>query len=250
MKIDWCFDTADVARVKDFFKQFANDAFVRRRIRSNLCQNKPEVASDQVWEVLVGCLMTTQQKSGPDSRVTKFLSIEPFPLSLGVCREQIDISEFVSNILRDYGGIRRYERIGDELQQNFLHLEQGGWAALLSVCDGIRVQPSPASELIAARFVDTHLKGFGPKQARNLLQGLGLSRYEVPIDSRLAKRLNEWGFPVGLTATALGDRNYYEFVSGGFQRLAEAAGIVPCVLDAAIFTSFDQGKWTDDNVTW
>ena len=29
------------------------------------------------------------------------------------------------------------------------------------------------------------LAGFGPKQARNLLQGLGLTRYEIPIDSRI-----------------------------------------------------------------
>ncbi len=53
-----------------------------------------------------------------------------------------------------------------------------------------------------------------------------------------------------LTANALGDKNYYGFVSEGFQRLAEACGIMPCVLDAAVFSSFDKGKWPDENPPW
>ena len=112
------------------------------------------------------------------------------------------------------------------------------------------MHPCPESERGAARFVDEKFKGFGPKQSRNLLQGLGLSRYEVPIDSRITKWLNEFGFPIRLTASALADRNYFEFVSDGFQRLAEACGIAPCVLDAAIFSSFDDGGWTEENVVW
>ena len=93
-------------------------------------------------------------------------------------------------------------------------------------------------------------KGFGPKQSRNLLQGLGISRFEIPIDSRITKWLNSIGFPVKLTANALQDRNYYNFVSDGFQKLCEACDIMPCVLDAAIFSSFDEGKWTEENVVW
>ena len=48
----------------------------------------------------------------------------------------------------------------------------------------------------------------------------------------------------------LQDRNYYNFVSDGFQKLCEACDIMPCVLDAAIFSSFDDGKWTEENVVW
>jgi hypothetical protein len=62
--------------------------------------------------------------------------------------------------------------------------------------------------------------------------------------------LNEFGFPVRLSATALADQNYFEFVSDGFQKLAKACGVVPCVLDAAIFSSFDGDAWTDENVLW
>jgi hypothetical protein len=96
--------------------------------------------------------------------------------------------------------------------------------------------------------MEDKFKGFGPKQSRNLLQGLGLSRFEIPIDSRITKWLNAIGFPLKLTANALQDRNYYNFVSDGFQKLCEACEIMPCVLDAAIFSSFDEGKWTEENV--
>jgi len=90
----------------------------------------------------------------------------------------------------------------------------------------------------------------GPKQSRNMLQRLGLSRFEIPIDSRIAKWLNAFGVPVHLNAWPLPDGDYYNFVSQGFQSLCEACEIFLCVLDASMFPSFDGGKWTADNVAW
>jgi len=49
---------------------------------------------------------------------------------------------------------------------------------------------------------------------------------------------------------SLGDRYYYDFVSEGLQHLCKKAGVFPCVLDAAIFTSFDAGGWTEDMLVW
>jgi hypothetical protein len=34
-----------------------------------------------------------------------------------------------------------------------------------------------------AEMINDTLLGFGPKQSRNLLQRLGLTKYEIPIDS-------------------------------------------------------------------
>ena len=75
----------------------------------------------------------------------------------------------------------------------------------------------------------------------------GDSIYEIPIDSRITKWLNDFGFPIKLSATALADHNYYNFVSDGFQVICKACDIKPCVMDAVIFSSFDK-KWTKDNV--
>ncbi len=101
----------------------------------------------------------------------------------------------------------------------------------------------------SAEYINDHLKGFGPKQARNLLQSLGLTRYEIPVDSRIIKWLNEFGFPIKLSSTGLTDKNYYNFILDGLQQLCERSGVYPCVLDAAIFSSFDT-EWPEDKLKW
>ncbi len=250
MKIIWQVEGDDIARVKEFFDLHRDNAFVKMRIATNLKEDKPPVTKELFWEVMIACLLTTQQRSGPGSAVTRFISTSPCLLRHELCRGQTDLDVFVTKILGEFGGLRRSTTIGREAKANWNYLEDDGWEATLEVLEQVRLRPSPESERHAARFVDENFKGFGPKQSRNLLQGLGLSRYEVPIDSRITKWLNEFGFPIWLTANALGDRNYFEFVSDGFQRLAEACGIAPCVLDAAIFSSFDDGGWTEENVVW
>ena len=250
MKIVWDIDAGDIARVKQFFDLHRGNPFVRGRIATNLRDHKPPVTKELFWEVMIACLLTTQQRSGPGSPVTRFISSSPFLLRHEVCRGQTDLDVFVTRVLSEFGSLRRSTTIGREAKANSAYLEDGGWQATSEVLEQVRLHPCPEAERDAARFVDEKFKGFGPKQSRNLLQGLGLSRYEVPIDSRITKWLNEFGFPIRLTASALADRNYFEFVSDGFQRLAEACGIAPCVLDAAIFSSFDDGGWTEENLVW
>lgn len=250
MKIIWQVDAEDIAKVKEFFDLHRDNAFVKMRIATNLKDDKPPVTKELFWEVMIACLLTTQQRSGPGSAVTRFISTSPCLLRHELCQGQADLDVFVTKVLSEFGGLRRSTTIGREAKANWTYLQGGGWEATLEVLERVRLGPSPETERHAARFIDENFTGFGPKQSRNLLQGLGLSRYEVPIDSRITKWLNDFGFPIRLTANALGDRNYFEFVSDGFQRLAEACGIAPCVLDAAIFSSFDEGGWTEENVVW
>jgi hypothetical protein len=100
----------------------------------------------------------------------------------------------------------------------------------------------PKIEREAAEFLAAHLKGIGPKQSRNLLRALGLSRYEVPIDSRVMRWLNDFGFPIELSATSLSVPKYFNLVSDVFQRLARSGGLRPCVLDATTFASFQRQR--------
>jgi hypothetical protein len=250
MKIIWQIDPEDIAKVKEFFALHRDNAFVKMRISTNLKDDKPPVSKETFWEVMISCLLTTQQRSGPGSAVTRFISTTPFPVRHELCREQAALDSFVTQVLSEFGGLRRSTTIGREAKANLLYLDNGGWQPTFEALEKVRLLPSPETERHAARFVDENFQGFGPKQSRNLLQGLGLSRFEIPIDSRITKWLNEFGFPVRLTASALADRNYFEFVSDGFQQLAEACEIAPCVLDAAIFSSFDDGGWTEENVVW
>jgi hypothetical protein len=134
---------------------------------------------------------------------------------------------------------------------NFDKLESGNWwATALAEVNSLVVPVTAGQERQIARFLQQLLLGFGPKQSRNLLQSLGLTRYETPIDSRITKWLNEFGFPAKLNATALADAGYYEFVLDGVQALCAKSDVFPCVLDAAIFASFDGDGWTAENAIY
>jgi hypothetical protein len=117
--------------------------------------------------------------------------------------------------------------IAAEIDANLTVLEEGGWTDLFQQFDAIPRPQTVEAERRAADFVDDLLKGFGPKQSRNFLQWLGLTQYEVPIDSRLVKWLNEFGFPVTLSPSALADRSYYHFILNGFQELCRHCKMPP-----------------------
>jgi hypothetical protein len=157
----------------------------------------------------------------------------------------------MSSLLRQAGGIRFPDRIASDLDRNFGLLENGEWARALEHCNRLaRSAATREAEMSAAEYIRETFHGFGPKQSRNLLQALGLTRYEIPIDSRVTDWLNDFGFPVKLSAAALADPHYYDFVSGGIQALCTECDVFPCILDAAVFALNDGDGWTDDNIVY
>lgn len=248
MQIKWKVTDKDIRQIKEFIDKQKNNPFVRDRVKRNLKGNGFKLSKNNIWRVLVGCLLTTQQRSGPESNVGRFLQTKPFPLSYDICLSKRNVEKFSLNTLSEFGGIRRTNMIAKEIKTNLTSLEAGLWIELIPRLKGLANKTSAILERETADFIDHNLQGFGPKQSRNCLQWLGLTRYEIPIDSRITKWLNEFGFPVILSAGALGDRNYYQFISDGIQQLCAASNTYPCILDAAIFASFDGDSWTADNV--
>jgi hypothetical protein len=249
MRIEWHINAQDITRVRNFYEQHKDDNFVRKRIERNQSGERPPISKGLFWERMTGCLLTTQQRSGPNSPISRFMS-RPFALDYEVCLNQSDLAEFARAKMSAFGGIRRSTIIGEQLAANRSFLESGGWQKVFDCLDELRDRPTREMERRAADFIDDNLVGFGPKQSRNLLQWLGLTRFEVPIDSRITRWLTEFGFPMQLNAACLADRDYYEFVSDGINELCKACDILPCILDAAIFASYDKGRWTEDDVNW
>jgi hypothetical protein len=249
-KEEWVIDDGVVGRVKEFFDQHQANRFVEERIARNVSRFKSPVSLENFWDCMVVCLLTTQQKSGPKSQVSRLAHAKPFPLGFKVCAEQDDLADFVKAKLTAHGGIRRTTIIGREMAANMAFLQTGGWERTSAVLEEVRANAIPEVERRAAHFIDENFRGFGPKQSRNLLQGIGLTQHETPIDSRITKWLVEFGFPVTEDASALTNRKYYEFVLDQFQKLCAACNILPCVLDAAIFSSFDSEAWDDENVPY
>lgn len=249
MKIIWQVSQEDIDRAKAFIGQHEDNVFVRTRINRNVnCDRKP-VTINRFWDHHVACLATTQQRSGPDSFVGKFVKSDSFVLKYHACLQkgnslEVDAQKELSNY-----HLRRSNTIAKEIVQN-IEFIRDNWSEIEVYLNQIEHNSSPETERAAANYIQENLRGFGPKQSRNLLQSLGVSRYEIPIDSRITKWLNKFGFPVYLTAAALGDSSYYNFISDGFQELAKTCDIPPCVLDAVIFSSYDDGAWTEENIVW
>jgi thermostable 8-oxoguanine DNA glycosylase len=196
------------------------------------------------------CLLTTQQRSGPGSLLGIFLKQNPFPLNYSIISHVEDVENYTRLMLQKNGLNRYINKIPAFFAVNLRYLEHTKWLLLSDIEKLLDSQANKQTERIVADSIDQSFKGFGSKQARNFLQALGLTKYEIPIDSRITNWLNDFGFPVTLSSTALQEKAYYHFVSDGIQMLCEKADIYPCVLDAAIFSSFDNGQWTKDNIIY
>lgn len=249
MKLLWQIEDSDIQKVKAFYETQKNNAFVLNRIERNVKKVLPPFSNEMFWEAMISCLVTTQQRSGPDSAVTKFICTKPFPLNYAKCKAADNLQNTVEERITTFGGLRRGKSIGEEVAFNFQWLENDGWKIVNGIVEDMTKHQTRETERKSSKIIINNLKGFGPKQSRNLLQSLGLTKYEIPVDSRITKWLTAFGFPVELSATALADKNYYNFVLDGFQRICEASGIFPCVMDAAIFSSFD-GEWPEDKLAW
>jgi hypothetical protein len=248
MRLHWKISAADVRRLRAFVKEHRRNSLVRRRIDKNIRGNRPPVTPTRFWHGLALGLLTTQQRSGPGSRVNTLLSAVPFPISHKRCKEARSPRRFIASTLRKHGGIRRIDTISEQLSAALSHLRAGGWQETRAAISKLPSRRGVPAEREAANFLISQYSGLGPKQSRNVLQFLGLTRYEIPLDSRLVKWLNEFGFPVRLSVAGLSDPAYYEFIEDGVQQLCRATGIYPCVFDAIVFSSFDTQPWSDDNL--
>lgn len=249
MKLTWEIEVKDVDKVRFFYEANKNNAFVEKRIKKNVEKVNVPFSNAIFWEAMIACLLTTQQRSGPNSSITKFICEKPFALSYSDCLLSKDLKKFIQNSLTQFGGIRRAKTISEECEVNLKWLEKSGWEIINNLVKHLEKNQSIETERAAAKIIADNLKGFGPKQSRNLLQALGLTKFEIPVDSRITKWLTEFGFPIKLSATALGDENYYNFVQDGFQKICASCDIIPCVMDAVIFSSFDD-EWPEDKLAW
>lgn len=245
MNINWNITQADIDKVKKVIADNDN-AFLKSRNLRNVEKQNIVIDKDKIIKTMIMCLLTSQQRSGPNSMVGQFLRLDPFPVTIEKLKKTNNVEEFVKNTLKESGLTRYVNRISSFFASNYKKIVERNWT-LIKELEEIKTADSKIEERNIADKLANEFKGFGPKQSRNFLQALGLTKYEIPIDSRITNWLNDFGFPITLTSSPLGDTGYYHFVSDGIQELCEKAKIYPCILDAAIFSSFDNDEWTDEN---
>jgi hypothetical protein len=235
-----------------------NRNLVKARVERNVSGPIQAFSRERFWQRMLTCLLTTQQPSGPGTSVNRFTTSDPFPLTLNACGDGL-VTDIVGEALSRSRGIRRYNNIAKEAGQNHAWLNSEGWSLIEhEFADLAKMrsrEPSfedAARERQAARLVSRHLSGFGPKQARNLWQMLGLTRFEIPLDSRLGKWIESnllLAGSVSFKPRVLVKHREYEAALDIFQELCRKADTLPCLLDAAIFSSYDR-EWQSDELIY
>jgi hypothetical protein len=195
------------------------------------------------WKRMVLCLLTSQQRSTTGSQVDLFEKQLPFPLELDAYETMSDEQVLQTlKIFRFGKPVTRYLRTN----HSRLFGSDNLWMEIKPSLDQLERQrnsgPPCANHKVlerkVARQLADHLKGIGPKQSRNLLQWLGLTRYETPLDSRVVGWLGDnLGWNISLDS--LNDRDGYEFWLDRLQTVCEGVGVLPTVFDAA---AFEEGK--------
>lgn len=246
MEIKWVITADDIATVEKVLVENEN-AFLKKRRERNIEKKGLVINRGMIIRTMLICLLTSQQRSGPDTAIGKFFRKHDFTAMYIEISKAADIELFIKKLLLDNNLKRYINRISEFFAHNIRIMQKSNWDIIKELEEVLSID-SKEMERATADRISYKYKGLGPKQSRNFLQSLGVTRYEIPIDSRITKWLNNFGFPVSLNSSSLGDKGYYHFVNDGFIQLCDQAGTYPCLLDAAIFSSYDGGRWNDDNV--
>ena len=247
MTIKWSISEKDIRIVSEFVAN-SGGPFVESRIKSNIERKNILVNEDSIIKSMLMCLLTTQQRYDPNHLISKFLMQKSFPVVYSSISRLVDVEDYMLDILHQNSFTKNITKIPDYFASNIRFLDKMGWDTFInsiSILDGL---VSKETEREVADAIDKSFKGFGSKQARNFLQSLGLTRFEIPLDAITINWFNDFGFPVTLSATALQEKRYYHFVSDGIQLLCEKAGIFPCVLDAAILYHYSRQNLSRNNI--
>ncbi len=244
MKQTWAITPKIVQHVKALIEQQQEMPFVRQRVRRNLAKDKAKVEKSEFWKQLVVCILTSRQRAGPDSPVSMLSRTEPFPLSCETCAAQEDLVKFVKSQLTKFGVTRFTEKIPAFLKANLKEFDFGLWEKTSVELEELRLNQDQRIERRTANFLEANYDGIGPKQARNVLQCVGLNRYEIPIDSRIENWFKNLGFKFEYKLAG----KQYCYIMNDIQELCRECEVIPCVLDASIFNSVDGVGWTEEKV--
>ena len=140
MQISWQVDPSDIGSIHHLMAKMADNVFVRERIVRNVeGGTRSKLTKSSFWHTLNMCLLTTQQRSGPTSPVTRFLATDPFPTSLGRCLTAEDLQSFAEGQISGFGGLRRASTIAKALAKNFEYLENEGWLHILPLVKTLEI---------------------------------------------------------------------------------------------------------------
>lgn len=239
MRHNWAISKKDIELVKQVCLQQSTHKIYKEREQVNIGTKNVTVTKELLWKCIFTCLLTTQQRSTADSRINQFIRSDYSSINLKKLSEVKNVEKYLASQLQEFGGIRRNKIIPKEAATIYTYLEETDWKLLKTIKELTKQKGNKALEREICNEIVSNkdFKGLGPKQSRNLLQMLGLTIYEIPIDSRITDWINANElFPFRLNSKGLSDIEFYCFLNDAIIELCEKAKTKPCLFDAAVFS--------------
>jgi hypothetical protein len=122
--LDWNISQDDVKKTREFIKQNESKVYARKRVKDNISFPPPEINREIIWECMFDCLLSTRQKSGPNSPIAIFQNQKPYPLSYEVCLQQNNIENFIRTQIGTNPSIQYKNKIAKFAAYNLTWLEK------------------------------------------------------------------------------------------------------------------------------
>jgi len=140
MRLHWEVDDADIERVRAVVAAKAKSQLLIDRVAQKRSNSISPVERARFWNKLVGCMLSSAQRSGPDAPIAKFQRLNPFPLRLEVCEARCDLSVIAQERLKGFGGIASSKRIPKQLCTNVLLMKGKAWAACAEELERLQME--------------------------------------------------------------------------------------------------------------
>lgn len=233
MELIWKLSDSDIIKIRDYVSKNKNQK-VEKIINQNINHIDRIIDKDSLLKAMFICLLSYDTDAYPEDKINQLLIKKPFLLNYEYLFKVRDIEILLQEAFQTFGLTKFLNKVPRYFSTNFEFLEETDWNLESEIKGAIEHELTKYEERELADKVDKSLKGFGSKEARSFLLALGVTKYEIPIDLRLIKWLENFGFPIKFSKTALQDILFYHFVSDGIQKLCEISEIYPCVLYTSI----------------
>ncbi len=158
MKLQWKISAKELERWRSLVEENKANIFVKVRERRNVSRKNVVLSKNALWRAHVMCQVTTQQRSGPGSLVSKFLDSNSGALKYGDCAKSSDLESLFETQL-SAAKLRRINIITRQLCEVFRGLENGGWDDLIKQLKTIRKCTNQHNEREVARYIEKKFKG-------------------------------------------------------------------------------------------
>ena len=102
MKINWNISQTDIEMVKKVIANNKNPFLQARQLR-NVEKQNVIIDKDKIIREMIMCLLTSQQRSGPNSSVGQFLKLDPFPITAEKLTTTDNVEDFIKATLQQHG---------------------------------------------------------------------------------------------------------------------------------------------------